>query len=139
MRFRENRLMLRAMKSVLDNATKQDYRRARNWSSALVIVLMAISWVAFGSLSFYLSFDQQPPARVALMSVMFLLLLPGMVVGHGIASLVIFLIGPHEMIELVISVGVSLVVNCLFYYIIIAIWIVRRKQRKNQRSAALEA
>jgi hypothetical protein len=111
--------------------TKRPVVHAALWSAVLVIASMLIPWIVFKYL---------PPLRLfgarryylAVIGATTLPLLPGMLVGGGIGSLITFFGGGEGSVVDAISAAVGVGINWYFYFLFFSTLIVRRTRKTLQ-------
>jgi hypothetical protein len=127
--------MLRRLQFLADKATEQELRRGALWSAALVLGIIAITWVV----SYFAFYNKASDPPIWLDIFVFAISLPlalGYVTGSGIGRLITFASGSHAPIIYWIGLAIGFAVNWYLYFLIFSIWIHRRNNRKQQRAAA---
>ena len=105
--------------------------RAALWSAALVIGAMLIPWAAFRVLPPYRLFGMRR-YYLAAMAATTLPLMPGLVVGGGFGSLVIFLTGNRGPLSYWVEEVVGIGVNWYLYFLLLLVWFGRRGRKRLQ-------
>ncbi len=127
--------MLRRVQFQAGQLTEKELRRAAFWAAVVVIGAIAVTWVVY----FLLPGGRLFGRRLYYLAFMFatvLPLVPGLLVGGGIGSLVTLVIGRGESAAYWITFVVSLAFNWYFYFALFSYWIYYLNKRKQHRAAA---